>query len=158
MVLRRTCSTARPAQWTLLAIASLLIAGDLIAVAGCGPASDRLPISGRITLDGVPLDSGSIHFTSKDSERLSASGATIRHGEFNIPQEQGLPPGTYFVEISSPDPSAPLVAYEIGPGQPRLPPTAPERIPPEYNANRTIEVTADGDNDFTFDIERRRAK
>ena len=130
----------------------------VIAAAGCGPASDRLPISGQITLDGGPLDSGSIHFTSKGGEKLLATGATVQNGEFHIPQEKGLPPGTYFVEISSPDTSAPLVAYQGEPGQPRLPPTAPERIPAEYNADRTIEVTADGDNRFTFDIVRRRAK
>lgn len=136
----------------------LLIAGGLIAVAGCGPASDRLPISGEVTLDGVPLDSGAIHFTSKGGTKLAASGATIESGEFNIPQEKGLPPGTYFVEISAPDSSAPLAVYQGGPGQPRLPPTAPERIPAEYNANRTVEVTVDGDNNFKFEIDRRRAK
>jgi hypothetical protein len=135
-----------------------MLAMVLASVIGCGPASDRLPISGAITLDGMPLDSGSIQFTSKGREKLMASGAMIANGEFNIPQEKGLPPGTYFVEISSPDTAAPLVAYQAGPGQPRLPPTAPERIPAAYNANRTIEVTADGENHFTFDVERRRAK
>jgi len=135
-----------------------ILAAILTSVIGCGPASDRLPISGAITLDGKPLDSGSIQFTSKGRGKLMASGAMIVNGEFSIPREKGLPPGTYFVEISSPDTQAPLAAYQAGPGQPRLPPTAPERIPAEYNANRTIEVTADGENHFTFDIARRRPK
>lgn len=136
----------------------LIVAGVLLAAAGCGPASDRLPISGEVTLDGAPLDSGSIHLTSKGGERLAATGASIVNGEFQIPQEKGLPPGTYFVEISAPDTAAPLVSYQAGPGQPRLPPTAPERVPAAYNANRTIEVTVDADNHFKFEIDRRRAK
>jgi hypothetical protein len=135
-----------------------LLALVMAATIGCGARSDRLAISGEVNLDGAPLDSGSIHFTSTGSQKLAASGARIESGQFNIPQEKGLPPGTYAVEISSPDTSAPLVVYKGAPGQPRLPPTAPERIPPEYNANRTIEVTKDGDNDFRFDIDRRSAK
>lgn len=158
MLPRLARAFVRRSHWKLSDLPALLMAGGLIAVAGCGPANNRLPISGEVTLDGAPLDSGSIHFTSKGSEKLVTSGAMIENGEFNIPQEKGLPPGTYFVEISSPDASAPLVVYQGGPGQPRLPPTAPERIPADYNANRTIEVTEDGDNNFRFDIDRRRTK
>jgi hypothetical protein len=64
-----------------------------------------------------------------------------------------LPPGTYVVEISSPDTSVPPVVYQV-PGEPALPPTAPERIPPEYNVDskHTVEVTTDSDNHFVIEI------
>jgi hypothetical protein len=41
-----------------------------------------------------------------------------------------------------------------------MPPTAPERIPAEYNVNsqRIVEVAADKDNVFEFDIVSKRAK
>jgi hypothetical protein len=139
-------------------VATLTI--GLVFVAGCGPRNDRLAVSGNVTLDGAPLDTGSIRFTSQGTEKLSASGATIGNGEFQVPQEKGLPPGTYHVEISAPDTNGPLVSYRGAPGQPAMPPTAPERIPPEYNSNskHSIEVTPDGDNHFVFDIVSRRAK
>ena len=141
-----------------LATAVLLAAG-LALVAGCAPRSDRLQVSGKVTLDGKPLDSGTIRLTSTGTEKLSASGAMIEQGEFLIPQEKGLPPGTYVIEISSPDPSAPLVVYPSAPGEPALPPTAPERIPAEYNSKskHTVDVSKDGENHFVFEINSRSA-
>jgi hypothetical protein len=121
---------------------SCLIAAMGTAV-GCGPASDRLPVSGSVTLDRAPLDDGTIRFTSKGGEKLIASGASIDHGEFQIPGDKGLPPGVYVLEISAADTNIPPGAL-----------TAPERIPAEYNSNsqKTIEVTVDGENHFDFDI------
>jgi hypothetical protein len=122
-------------------------------VLGCGPRSDRLEVSGNVTMDGAPLD-GSIRFTST-GEKLVASGSTIENGQFAIPQEKGLPPGTYVVEISSPDSSAPPVRPKSMPGEPMMPATAPERVPAEYNTEgkHTVDVSADSDNHFTFDIQ-----
>ena len=149
-------------RWKLsgLLAASLPALGLLIALAGCGPDSGRLAISGTVELDGVPLDQGAIRLNSSGAGKLFASGAMIQEGEFYIPQEKGLPPGTYLVEISAPDTSAPLVVYRGAPGEPALPPTAPERIPPEYNVNskQTVKVTTDSDNHFVFEIASRPGK
>ena len=133
------------------------LALGLLALLGCGPRSDRLAISGSVKLDGTPLDGGSIRFTSLSAEKKLASGAMVQNGEYNIPQEKGLTPGTYHVEISAPDNAAPPIMVRATPGGPGIP-TQPERIPPEYNVDskQTIEVTADGDNHFDFDIVSRR--
>jgi hypothetical protein len=143
-------------RWRLLHLlaASLSAIGALVLFAGCGPKSGRLAISGEVKLDGVPPYQGAIRLTSSGAEKLFASGAMIQNGEFYIPQEKGLPPGTYLVEISAPDTSAPPVVYKGAPGEPALPPTAPERIPAEYNidSKHTVNVTTDGDNHFVFEI------
>jgi len=141
-----------PAACSVAAIGFLV----LLSFVGCGPRSDRLAISGKVTLNGAPLDLGSIRFSSIKSEKLYASGAMVKDGEFHIPQSKGLPPGTYRVEINSPDTKAPLVVYRPAPGEPPAAPAAPERIPPEYNTNskQTVEVSASKNNDFTFDIVR----
>jgi hypothetical protein len=137
----------------------LLVAMGLLASLGCRPRSDRLPISGNVTLNGTPLDSGSVRFSSTGGEKIFATGAMIQNGGYHIPQEKGLPPGTYHLEINSPDAKAPLVAAPAAPGEPTIR-TAPERIPSEYNVNskKTIEVTADGKNNFDFEIVSRTAK
>jgi hypothetical protein len=134
-----------------------LVASSLIVFVGCRSRSDRLAVSGEVTLDGTPLDAGSIRLTSTGTGRLFASGALIQNGKFHIPQEKGLPPGTYRVEVSSPDTKAPLVVYKGAPGEPMLPPTATELIPPEYNSNskHTVEITTNGDNNFKFEIVHR---
>jgi hypothetical protein len=136
-----------------------LLAAALATFGGCGPTSDKLEVSGKVTLDGQPLDTGSIRLTSTGAGKLSASGAMITNGEFLIPQEKGLPPGKYQIEISAPDANAPLVSPPRVPGEPALPPTAPERIPVEYNSKsqHTVDVTADGENHFEFAINSRSA-
>jgi len=125
----------------------------LLVSLGCKPRSDRLPISGKVTFNGAALDSGSIRFSSTGGEKIFASGAMIQNGEYHIPQEKGLPPGTYHLEINSPDAKAPLVLSPAAPGEPTIR-TAPERIPPEYNVNskKTVEVTVDSKNNFDFDV------
>ena len=130
----------------------------IVMFAGCGPRSDRLEVTGNVKLDGAPLDQGSIRFTSTGTEKLVASGAAIANGEFIVPQEKGLPPGTYLVDISSPDTTGQLVVHKSAPGEPVLPPTARERIPAEYNSEskHTVDVAEDGDNHFEFDIRNRR--
>jgi len=125
------------------------------SLSGCGPRSDRLAISGTVMLDGTPLDSGSIRFTSVGAEKLMTSGAVIRNGAYNVPQAKGLRAGAYQVEMSSPDAKAPPIL-----DRPSGMMMAPERIPAEYNVNskQTIEVTPDGENEFNFDIVSKATK
>ena len=125
----------------------------LVSVAGCGPHTDRLAISRNVSLDGTPLDSGSIRFTSVASEKLLVAGAMIQDGAYQIPREKGLLPGTYHLEIYSPDQNAKPIMARAQPGGPGIS-VAPERIPVEYNVDsqQTIEVTADGENRFVFEI------
>jgi hypothetical protein len=130
----------------------LLILVLLISLAGCGAKSDRLEITGTVTLDGVPLDEGSIRFTSMGEKKIS-SGALVQQGEYHIPRETGLTVGAYHVEITAPDTKAPPVMVQVVPGK-RGMPTQPDRIPPEYNVNskQKVDVSEDGDNHFVFDI------
>jgi hypothetical protein len=131
---------------------SLLVISVLVALSGCGPHSDRLPVSGKITLDGAPIDGGAIRFSSRGEKKIS-SGAAVNRGQYSIPAEKGLPPGTYRIEISAPDMSGQMIAARTPDGRPAgLAPA--ERVPDEYNSDskKTVEVVAAGDNHFDFDI------
>ncbi len=130
-----------------------IVATALLLVGGCGPRSDRLDISGHVTLDGAPLDGGSIRFSSVGDGKLMAAGAMIQNGAYHIPQQKGLLPGSYHLEINAPDAHAPPVMVRTAPGGPGIA-VAPERIPAEYNVNcdKTVDVTADGTNQFDFNI------
>ncbi len=136
-------------EWpVLVALAAALIAS------GCDRnPSGRLALGGDVTLDGAPLDSGSIQFMSVEPG-AATTGAVITNGRFDIPDKKGLRPGKYRVSISSPDEKAPPVPV---PGASFS--AAPERIPREYNVDsqHTIEVTEDGDNAFPFDIKTKPA-
>ncbi len=128
----------------------------LAITAGCGPKSDRLRIHGTVALDGAPVDRGSIRFTPAtptEGEQSLSAGAIIVNGKFDIPQEQGLPPGTYLLSVSSPDTSGKQVPYSPGPGAPTIM-VAPDQIPVSYNmeSKHTIDLEASGENYFEFDI------
>ena len=120
---------------------------------GCGqPKTDRLPVSGEVTLDAQPLDDASIQFSSVPGATASASGAVIVDGKYDIPAEHGLLPGTYDVRIFAPlplkpDPNAPPGLYSF------LPPE--ERVPAKYNIHTELkaEVARDSDNRFNFELE-----
>jgi hypothetical protein len=132
---------------------SLLLIGTSIVLAGCGPHSDRLAVSGKVTLNGEPLDGGSIQFTSLGQKKMNG-GAMVNGGSYSIAQDKGLLPGTYHVEINAPDNAAKPIVYRSSPDSLGVV-TQPERVPAEYNVNskKTIEVKPDGDNHFDFDIQ-----
>ncbi|QDU38610.1 hypothetical protein Mal4_29390 [Maioricimonas rarisocia] len=122
----------------------------LLLASGCGDSNPlgRQPVSGTITLNGQPLERGTIEFSPKESG--TASGASIQDGAYAIPADKGLPPGEYLVRISAADEEAEPMEM---PGESSK--ISPELIPPEYNAEseQTFTVSADGENEFSLDIE-----
>lgn len=77
-----------------LALCALLV--------GCGGPKYRgdkqYPLEGEVTLDGQPVDLGSISFLP-ESGKARHSGGVITDGKFTIPEENGANAGTYRVEI-----------------------------------------------------------
>ncbi|MFH1919557.1 MAG: hypothetical protein ABIP48_06725 [Planctomycetota bacterium] len=126
-------------------------------LAGCAPADTggRLGVSGTVTFEGKALDQGTIEFTSTGEGAAVHTGAMISGGSYSVPAQQGLPPGTYLVKISSTveDPSAEVPEM---PGMAEEGAPEPEdRIPAEYNteSKQEITVTGGGPQKFDFDIQ-----
>jgi hypothetical protein len=137
---------------------SLLSIGMLVMLTGCGPHSDRLAVRGKVTLNGEPLDGGSIQFTSLGEKKMNG-GAMVNGGSYSISQDKGLLPGNYHVEINAPDNAAKPIVYRSSPDSPGVV-TQPDRVPAEYNVNskKSVEVKPDGDNHFDFDIQGKGTK
>jgi len=124
-------------------------------VSGCGAEKDpqgRLPISGAVTLDGAPLNKGSIRFEPQDAQAGTPSGAMIDKGRYAIPRDQGLAPGVYRVILTATEASAENRTADEIMNNPGPPPK--ELIPPSYNRQSkiTVEVKAAGPNQFDFPI------
>ncbi len=135
----------------------VLISLLLISCPGCGPGNEqnRQPLSGQVTLDGDPLEAGSISFEPLDAtgEAIRA-GAAIQDGAFRIDQEKGLPPGKYRVRISAGRPAGDADQPAKLPGAPRPVIVPKSIIPAKYNMNSELEVEiVEGDeNEFDFDL------
>ena len=128
----------------------------LFVLVGCGgAATDGLPrhaVSGSVTLDGKPLDSGSITFDPAGGAANSTSGGSlIQGGNYSIAQAMGLTPATYKVSIRSGG-DAPPPASEA-PGAPKRKATK-DPIPEKYNSKSILQVELKdgGTGRFDFDL------
>jgi len=123
----------------------------LIALAGCARGTGRMPVSGAVTFQGKPLETGQIQFILASNPPVPGGGAMIRDGRYEMPPAHGLEPGTYRVVITSP-----VKLAKVPPGTMTSPPTE-ERIPEKYSSYEhgdvRVEVTADGPNRFDFTID-----
>lgn len=140
------------ASWYLLVSGMIMAAACLAGCTKTDP-SGRQAISGTVTLQGKPLDRGTISFTSLDPKVAALTGAMIKDGKFSVSADKGLPPGTYRVRISSADTgSVGTASGAEAPGESG--PAAKERIPPEFGtqSKQEVTITKDGKNYFEFNI------
>ena len=82
----------------LLSLCTLLIA-CLIIGAGCR-GEDRIPVSGSVTIDGMPVETGNVRFVSDHGPVIVAA---IQDGQYNTAnsQKRGLLAGQYRVDIQA---------------------------------------------------------
>lgn len=131
---------------SLAALTFLTFAAALLA--GCG-GDGRKGVSGDVTLDGEPVNGGSIVFLPSGGEG-SKGAAEIIDGKYSIPPAQGLAPGTYRVEINWSKPTG----KQIPSGDPgMMMDERQEAVPARYNSNSTltVEITA-GENQHNFPL------
>jgi hypothetical protein len=131
------------------AVASLAMA-LLLAGCGGGGVDGRYGLTGKVTLKGQPLAKGTIEFSAGQGGG-PLTGGTIENGQYSIPAESGLKPGTYTVRISSVEEAG--GAAPAAPGPESATQVGKELIPAEFNTNstKTIEVKTSG-NSFDFAI------
>jgi hypothetical protein len=131
----------------------ILIPAMLLPAFGCGGSrADRGAISGAVTLDGKPLEQGSILFTPIDGARGSVTGGKIQNGRYELPAKSGPAVGWNRVEIRSMRKTGNMVPKAFGrPGE-----TVPEQveaIPPGFNTQSKLKVEIKpGDNTANFDV------
>src|SRR4051812_22869500 len=126
---------------------------SLAVFIGCSPDNPkgRKALTGRVTLDGAPLDQGNIEFHPLFEGGLQ-SGGRIASGSYAIPAHEGVIPGKYRVAIEDFVPTPPTPAGYM-PGDP-LPPSPKAKVPPEWNtkSQHTIEIMPQGPFKFNFDV------
>lgn len=112
---------------------------------GCGeslpPGPKKFKVTGTVTLDGKPLETGAIRFLEP---KVSADFAPIKNGSFSLE----MPAGEKRVEINATKPSDKQVAGAKDGVKESI-----SLIPPEYNSKSTLKETVkEGKNDFKFDL------
>ena len=132
----------------LAALATL--AGGLMlitVVSGCG-GSGRVPVSGKVTLDGQPLEHGLINFRPDQGHTGPGSGSVVNDGRFEIPAAKGLQPGSYKVSITVLKKTGRMIRdFPDGPER-------PERVPVKINEADRLEAVVGGgeENQLEFHL------
>lgn len=132
-----------------------------VLIGGCGLNSSevdtlpRVPVSGRVTLDGTPLPEGKIQFQPTNADSGIMAVGEIKDGAFAIDQAKGPVPGNYRILISS-QPVV-VVKQDENPGS-RPSKREPEKVASEFSSKASklaAEVKADGPNSFEFAVAKK---
>lgn len=139
----RTKSARFPgAAWQLVAPLAAIV-----ALAGCDSKSPLAPVSGQVTHAGQAVSGANVMFQPED-RGIASGGITGPDGRFELlasdDRRAGAVPGKHLVSIMKPAAEPP--APEGGSAQPPRPPEPPLEF------STSVEVNAEGPNDFTFDI------
>ena len=124
-----------------------------LAVAGCGGGDGipHEPVSGKVTLDGSPVDTGLITFTPEDISK-PAAGTAIKNGSYSISRSEGPSSGPHKVGISSRKPTGKKLKSVDFPGT--FVEEMRESLPPQYNSDSRlgVDVKHGGENRFDFEL------
>jgi hypothetical protein len=122
----------------------------LICITGCSGASGpkRFPIEGSVTLDGQPLETGSVTFVPQGGS--TATSATIENGAFFADEKTGLPPGNYRVEIMSTRKTGRKIP---GPGPDGQVDEVEQIIPARYNTQSELVAGVEDKETNRFEFE-----
>ncbi|HRA89579.1 MAG TPA: hypothetical protein PK992_15945, partial [Planctomycetaceae bacterium] len=143
----------------------LLVLGVIscVATSGCGSGGPpRVQISGKVTLDGAPLDSGSISFIPEEGVVGPMAGGEITPGGMYLIQATAGPTtGPHRVEIKAWQASGEhevvgVGGSTVGPSAGGAVATSKMIIPSRYNAKSELSVQIEpGENahDFTLKSE-----
>jgi hypothetical protein len=78
-----------------------LIASALTLTASCEGRSGLRSISGTVTIDQQPIESGTLHFKPVNGESGATGGGLISNGKFILQTREPLAPGAYTVAVQA---------------------------------------------------------
>jgi hypothetical protein len=121
----------------------------LFLAAGCGREPQLVPVSGRVTLNGTPLEGAAVYFQPSNGAGLMPFGRTDADGRYTLRVEEirgvGAAVGNYRVVITK-------VGKDEYTKDGWKPPK--NEIPARFNADSqlTCDVPAAGREDADFDL------
>jgi len=147
--------------------ARLMALASLISVLpGCGDGPALVPASGKVTLDGQPLEGATLAFVPVAGNQVSTAGTDVSGPQGNFTMSYngraGLAPGKYRVMVSKTE-EVPLKGKEISPifakasFEKGLMGLTKETIPAQ-KLEREVEVSAGGVTDFALDFKSESKK
>ena len=124
----------------------------LVALVGCGD-SQRGAVSGRITLDGQPVDGGTVNFIPTSDSEGSAVWGEIKGGLYSLSGGNGSTVGQNRVEIRWPKKTGRRIPMAAPAPPDAMIEQTIEAIPARYNTQSELHVEVQqGENTFNFEL------
>jgi hypothetical protein len=119
----------------------------LVLFAGCG-GDAGVTVSGKITLDGSPLDDATISFVPLAGGQRNAGWASVENGQYVIPESSELGSGNFRVEVRA----LRATGEKSNQNDPTLI-NAKEALPSKYNSKSELAAELKpGANSVDFDL------
>lgn len=113
-----------------------------LLTSGCGGGMERIPHSGKVTLQSQPVEDGQIRFVPLAGVSAPLVVEPIQKGIYNTTTSGGLPVGKFRVEIYAWNPDDPAPQ---GPGAP----ARRQLIPEKFNTRSTMEISVEPEQSAT---------
>lgn len=123
-------------------VAALALLAMVISIGGCGGGDglDRQAVTGTVTLDGQPLETGLITFDPASATSETSTATEIVNGSYSFSTQTGPVPGEYRVVINSSGGEVFEPPAGEAPGDSFLP-VPEEKVPQKYNTQTTLTAT-----------------
>jgi hypothetical protein len=120
----------------------------LVAAIGCNRSEPRGDVSGEVSYNGKPVETGAISFEPMEAASTPRN-LTVQSGVYRSDEKSALKPGKYRVRLSANDPSKKKGNIDLN--NPNVRVDFIPLLPPSWNAQSqlTVEVKA-GKNTFNF--------
>lgn len=141
-----------------ICLLTVMLAMTLLPGLGCGDSSgpERASVAGAVTLDGTPVEHGSISFIPNGQTVGPTAGAVIKKGRYSTAKATGPVLGSYRVEITAHRPGKMVDVAGIdnaatGPSAAGAVQEMEMYIPVHYNKESTLTATIkSGSNKHDF--------
>jgi hypothetical protein len=112
----------------------------VLTTLGCGASrSERVPMDGSVTFDGVPIETGQIVFEPKGPGRMSIG--QIAAGRYSIAEKYGPTRGEFVVRITADRPTGEKSAPSSYAADQSPQDVYEQFIPAKYNSDSTLTLT-----------------
>lgn len=113
---------------------ALALAVCCVAFAGCAPKDGLVPIKGTITLDGAPIEKGTVNFAPKGGPGTAAGGAIV-NGKYEARVSPGKMAVTIYAQKAEKIENPTQEQIERG-----ITEITVDVVPAKYNRASTLEV------------------
>jgi hypothetical protein len=136
----------------MMRLLSVSLAIALCLGCGKGDGLTRSSVEGKVSLDGAPVEKGSIAFSPIGGTKGPSVGGSIENGRYSLPAAKGPVAGKYRVELHAPKSTGKKIQAPMSP-KGTMVDEVTDAMPAQFNSKSTLEKEVKaGRNEIDFEL------